>query len=415
MTVLVFGVRLASSLVACLWRLGLAGDDLIPAPTVANSHGHDRHDDEVISLIQLSLPSLTEGRQKQLHDDGLDNFPKGNASHVNEHPDKKYNWGLNWDEWYDDMMQVFPPSGEGYEIINYGLTSEPLHPCAASVPAGEPGRGMPFNHTTGANMYATLASKSPVSLTNASVLEISSGRGGGAALLSDCFCPSRMLGVDYTSQEVLSAQSRYGRNGSCPIQFVQGDAMGLPFESESFDVVVNVEASHAYANYRKFIQEAHRVLRPGGAFLSADFRYVKDLNKDITIMKDVFQQIVHPENITAMVLTSLTENRLRIPWVQECEAVQDSYYFNSVKHSFYGTGSVKTYSSDSASSAAPSASGSKQSGLSMRSKNHSGDFKLHAHGLGLANAWSCPFHAGSFVEPKFRDGKMAYMMYVLSK
>jgi ubiquinone/menaquinone biosynthesis C-methylase UbiE len=46
----------------------------------------------------------------------------------------------------------------------------------------------------------------------------------------------------------------------------------LPFEDAAFEVVVNVEASHVYSDERLFFREAHRVLRPGGPFLFADFR-----------------------------------------------------------------------------------------------------------------------------------------------
>jgi SAM-dependent methyltransferase len=46
----------------------------------------------------------------------------------------------------------------------------------------------------------------------------------------------------------------------------------LPFPDESFDAVINVEASHAYPQLSRFLAEAARVLRPGGHFLCTDFR-----------------------------------------------------------------------------------------------------------------------------------------------
>ena len=53
---------------------------------------------------------------------------------------------------------------------------------------------------------------------------------------------------------------------------MQGDAQNLPFPDESFDAVINVEASHIYPNFERFLGEVARVLRPGGHFLYADFR-----------------------------------------------------------------------------------------------------------------------------------------------
>jgi ubiquinone/menaquinone biosynthesis C-methylase UbiE len=56
------------------------------------------------------------------------------------------------------------------------------------------------------------------------------------------------------------------------LDFVQGDAQNLPFPDESFDAVVNVEASHQYPDFPGFLAEVTRVLRPGGHFLYTDSR-----------------------------------------------------------------------------------------------------------------------------------------------
>jgi ubiquinone/menaquinone biosynthesis C-methylase UbiE len=56
------------------------------------------------------------------------------------------------------------------------------------------------------------------------------------------------------------------------LDFVHGDAEDPPFSDESFDAVLNVEASHAYPRFDRFLDEVARVLRPGGHFLYVDFR-----------------------------------------------------------------------------------------------------------------------------------------------
>ncbi|WP_373155955.1 class I SAM-dependent methyltransferase, partial [Mycobacterium marinum] len=56
------------------------------------------------------------------------------------------------------------------------------------------------------------------------------------------------------------------------LDFVRGDAENLPFEDESFDVVLNVEASHCYPHFSRFLAEVVRVLRPGGYLLYTDLR-----------------------------------------------------------------------------------------------------------------------------------------------
>ena len=57
------------------------------------------------------------------------------------------------------------------------------------------------------------------------------------------------------------------------LTFVQGDAENLPFPDATFDAVINVEASHCYPHFSRFLTEVARVLRPGGDFLYADFRF----------------------------------------------------------------------------------------------------------------------------------------------
>jgi len=291
-----------------------------------------------------------------------------------EHPVKMYNWGVNWGHFYDDLMHVFPPAPTGYNLMNYGISSDSMPPCAASVPAGKPGKRLPFNDTSGANMYATLASLSPRSLAHLKVLEISSGRGGGAALLSDCFCPAEYVGLDFSPTQVKSSQSSYARQGKCPIKFVQGDAMNLPFKNESFDVVINVEASHTYPSYRKFVSEARRVLRPNGTLLTTDFRFNSDVDADQFILRDVFNAKLDSKDVTDMVIRSRAENQFIEPFLERC---------------------VEHYMEDSP-------------------KNEK--WKVHADGMGLPAPQACSQFAGSLViRPALRAHKMAYFMYAVTK
>ena len=69
------------------------------------------------------------------------------------------------------------------------------------------------------------------------------------------------------------------------LKFVEGNAMQLSFEDESFDVIYNVESSHCYSNMPQFISEAYRILRPGGYFAWTDFR-------DSKSMKSIHQSFI---------------------------------------------------------------------------------------------------------------------------
>src|SRR3954447_4715272 len=113
-----------------------------------------------------------------------------------------------------------------------------------------------------------------VDVAGRDVLEVGSGRGGGASWISRSLGPRSTTGVDFSSAAV--ALSRRDRTGP-GLQFVHGDAQALPFPDASFDVVVNVESSHCYGSMEAFVAEVHRVLRPGGAFVWADLRGADDV------------------------------------------------------------------------------------------------------------------------------------------
>ena len=106
-------------------------------------------------------------------------------------------------------------------------------------------------------------------LTGRDVLEVGSGRGGGAAYLSSHFRPRSMTGLDF-SQEAVELCNRHRRVPG--LTFVRGDALSMPFADGSFDVVVNIESSHCYEDMNRFLSEVKRVLRPGGWFHFADLR-----------------------------------------------------------------------------------------------------------------------------------------------
>jgi len=108
-----------------------------------------------------------------------------------------------------------------------------------------------------------------VNLSGLKVLEVGSGRGGGAHYIKHYLKPRIMVGVDFSKNAVILCQKTHSMPG---LQFIPGDAENLPFDNQCFDAVVNVESSHCYSAMDSFLAEVKRVLRPGGHFLFADFR-----------------------------------------------------------------------------------------------------------------------------------------------
>ena len=105
----------------------------------------------------------------------------------------------------------------------------------------------------------------------ARVLEISCGRGGGLGYLARRLPrQAQVIGLDFSAHAIGFCKEHYAAQSN--LCFVRGHALHLPFKDGSFDLVVSVEASHAYGDDSAFLREVRRVLCPQGRFLFADYR-----------------------------------------------------------------------------------------------------------------------------------------------
>ncbi len=90
------------------------------------------------------------------------------------------------------------------------------------------------------------------------VLEV--GCGTGRWVLELFPLVQRIVGLDYSFGMLEQAQAQ-----NEALLLTNGDANHLPFPSESFDLVLSLNALQHYTDQRAFITEARRLLRPGGA------------------------------------------------------------------------------------------------------------------------------------------------------
>lgn len=134
------------------------------------------------------------------------------------------------------------------------------------------------------------------------ILEVGSGRGGGANYIHKYLKPGKITGMDIAHNAVKLANEKHATIG---LSFVQGNAEKLPFANESFDVVINVESCHAYGSVPAFLNEVKRVLRPGGYFLCTDMRSPYGMQTLKTNLLATHMQIKLDEEITSNVVNAI--------------------------------------------------------------------------------------------------------------
>ena len=141
-----------------------------------------------------------------------------------------------------------------------------------------------------------------IELENKRVLEVGSGRGGGASWIAKSKQPSLLIGVDFSNEAVSLCNNWYEQEN---LQFLEGNAQDLPFEGSSFDVVYNVESSHCYGDINKFVSEVYRVLREGGSFCWTDFRNEEIMKRTEEIFISTGFSLISKKDITNEVIDAL--------------------------------------------------------------------------------------------------------------
>lgn len=141
-----------------------------------------------------------------------------------------------------------------------------------------------------------------IDLKGKDVVEIGSGRGGGASYIARYLKPRSMVGIDSSKRAIEFCNSYYSQDG---LSFSQGDAENLPLADGIVDVVINLESSHCYGSMTRFLSEVYRVLRPNGYFLFSDHR---DHHR-ITLLRDQLKasglKLLKEDDITLNVVRAL--------------------------------------------------------------------------------------------------------------
>ncbi len=206
---------------------------------------------------------------------------------------KRFAWfkRLNAKVTYELLAKNIP--AEDWQFMNYGyVPNENEKPLDIQLP--------PETQVYSLQMYHYLALKS--SVEGKHVLEVGSGRGGGARHVAAVLKPKSYIGLDLAQSAVDLANKIHKVPN---LQFIQGSAESIPLDDNAIDVVLNVESCHAYGSVDNFLSEVKRVLKPGGYLLLVDFRSVENMDLLKKQLKESGLELLEEENISANVVRAM--------------------------------------------------------------------------------------------------------------
>jgi len=207
-----------------------------------------------------------------------------------------------WKWWYQKMAKANDDSA--FRFMNYGF---------------EDGKGPELEDVDEPNrMFIQLYSMNirGVDIEGKQVLEVGSGRGGGASWIAKTHSPTKLIGVDFSAKAVGHCKQWYADQTN--LEFIEGNAQSLPFEDETFDVVYNVESSHCYGDMSAFVSQAYRVLKPGGMFCWTDLRDSKTMDTLPSVFKSKGFEIVESADVVQEVICALDEiNEAKMKAIEE--------------------------------------------------------------------------------------------------
>jgi arsenite methyltransferase len=103
------------------------------------------------------------------------------------------------------------------------------------------------------------------------VLDLGCGAGLDSLVAAQMVGPEgSVTGIDMTPEMLAKARAGAAELAAGNVAFVEGEAERLPFEDESFDVVISNGVIDLIPDKDAVFSELHRVLRPGGRLQVAD-------------------------------------------------------------------------------------------------------------------------------------------------
>lgn len=237
---------------------------------------------------------------RQLHAPELTPAERGNLYH----------------QWYQYVAREY--QGAGLMFMNFGY-ADLEQPEESTLAAGQAGNPL----SASARLYTQLAAL--LEPQGKRLLEVGCGRGGGAYTVMRRFKPVSLDALDRSDAAIALCREQFKLPG---LAFHHGSAEALPFPDASFDGVFNVESSHAYAHFDRFVAEVQRVLKPGGKFATADVRPPGEVDAWRQLLQAVGFKLIAERDITPNVVAALRATHdFKVKFVKEHVAEQDRARF----------------------------------------------------------------------------------------
>jgi len=207
-----------------------------------------------------------------------------------------------WEQLYDILCWLIPSTE--WKHMNWGYAALSNNGATIKNLASED-----ENERFSIQLYHLMATAMNTwsDLDGKTLVEVSSGRGGGLDYISRYLNPKKAIGVDLSEVQIDYCKKIYGKNEK--LMFVNGQSEKLSklteLTSREIDIVINVESGHCYSNFSKFVEEVDKVLRPGGLFAYSDFRPTHEWEQTEKELESHGLKIIKREDISENVMKSL--------------------------------------------------------------------------------------------------------------
>ena len=100
------------------------------------------------------------------------------------------------------------------------------------------------------------------------ILDVACGLGASTKRLTQSYAPDMITGINISEKQIADARARAP---GCTFKVM--NATKLDFPDNHFDAVICVESAFHFDTRDKFLEEAHRVLKPGGSLVLSDILF----------------------------------------------------------------------------------------------------------------------------------------------